>query len=67
MARITGPYPDDLNLLIEGTDKAGVFGGKSDRYESSCVNTSKRTRTSGLQPRSLSTLGEAARLDAVNR
>ena len=30
MARITGSYPDDLNLLIEGAVEAGVFGGKSD-------------------------------------
>ena len=25
MARITGSYPDDLNLLIEGAVEAGVF------------------------------------------
>jgi Arc/MetJ-type ribon-helix-helix transcriptional regulator len=30
MARITGSYPDDLDLLIEGAVEAGVFGGKSD-------------------------------------
>jgi predicted HTH domain antitoxin len=30
MARITGSYPEDLELLIEGTVEAGVFGGKSD-------------------------------------
>ncbi|MFB6146293.1 MAG: UPF0175 family protein, partial [Halobacteriaceae archaeon] len=25
MARITGSYPDDLDLLIEGAVEAGVF------------------------------------------
>ena len=30
MARITGSYPDNLDLLIEGVVEAGVFGSKSD-------------------------------------
>ena len=30
MARITGSYPDDLDLLIEGAVEAGMFSGKSD-------------------------------------
>ena len=30
MARITGLYPDYLDLLIEGAVEAGVFVGKSD-------------------------------------
>jgi len=33
MARITGSYPDDLDLLIEGAVEAGVFGGKAMRCE----------------------------------
>jgi hypothetical protein len=30
MARITGSYPDDLDLPIEGAVEAGVLSGKSD-------------------------------------
>ena len=30
MPRITVSYPDDLDFLIEGVVKAGVFGGESD-------------------------------------
>jgi hypothetical protein len=30
MTRITGSYPEDLGLLIEGAAGTGVFGGKSD-------------------------------------
>lgn len=30
MARITGSYSDDLDLLIESAVEAGVFRGKSD-------------------------------------
>jgi Arc/MetJ-type ribon-helix-helix transcriptional regulator len=30
MARITGSYPDDLDLLIEGAVETGAFGSKSD-------------------------------------
>ena len=30
MARITGSYPEDLALLIEGAVDAGIFNSKSD-------------------------------------
>lgn len=30
MARITGSYPDALDLLIEDAVEAGVFGSKGD-------------------------------------
>lgn len=44
MARITGSYPDDLNLLIEGAVEAGVFlAVRAMRCESPFANTSKTT------------------------
>lgn len=47
MARITGAYPDDLDLLTEGAVEAGVFGSKSDALRA-LVNTSTSTGTSAL-------------------
>lgn len=73
MARITGSYPDDLDLLIEGAVEAGVFGGKSDalrefvrKYFEDHENE-RIAAAVALYERERITLGDAARLAAVDR
>lgn len=73
MARITGSYPDDLDLLIEGTVKAGVFSGKSDalrEFARDYFDDHDEERVAAavaLYERETITLGDAARLAGVNR
>jgi predicted HTH domain antitoxin len=73
MARITGSYPDDLDLLIEGAVKAGVFGGKSDalrEFVREYFDDHENERIAAavaLYEGEEITLGEAARLANVDR
>lgn len=73
MARITGSYPDDLDLLIEGVVEAGVFGGKSDALREFVRqyfedNENERIAAAvALYERERITLGDAARLADVDR
>jgi len=73
MARITGSYPDDLDLLIEGAVEAGVFSGKSDALREFVReyfedHESERTAAAvALYERERITLGDAARLADVDR
>jgi predicted HTH domain antitoxin len=73
MARITGSYPDDLDLLIEGAVEAGVFGGKSDalrefvREYFEAHENERIAAAVALYERERITLGDAARLAAVDR
>ena len=73
MARITGSYPDDLDLLIEGAVEAGVFGGKSDalrEFVREYFEDHENERIAAavaLYERERITLGDAARLAAVDR
>ncbi|WP_049996158.1 UPF0175 family protein [Halococcus sediminicola] len=73
MARITGSYPDDLDLLIEGTVEAGVFGGKSDalrEFVREYFEDHENERIAAavaLYEHERVTLGDAARLAAVDR
>lgn len=73
MARITGSYPDDLDLLIEGAVEAGVFGGKSDalrEFVREYFETNENERIAAavaLYESERLTLGEAARLADVDR
>ena len=73
MARITGSYPDDLDLLIEGAVEAGVFGGKSDALrefvrEYFKDNENERIAAAvALYECERITLGGAARLADVDR
>jgi len=73
MARITGSYPDDLDLLIEGAVKAGVFGGKSDalrEFVREYFDDHENERIAAavaLYEGEEITLGEAARLADVDR
>lgn len=73
MARITGSYPDDLDLLIEGAVEAGIFGGKSDALrefvrEYFDANETERVAAAvALYERERITIGDAARLAAVDR
>ena len=73
MPRITGSYPDDLDLLIEGAVEAGVFGGKSDALrefvrEYFADNEPERIAAAvALYERERITLGDAARLADVDR
>jgi predicted HTH domain antitoxin len=73
MARITGSYPDDLDLLIEGTVEAGVFSGKSDalrEFARDYFDDHDKERIAAavaLYKRETITLGDAARLAGVNR
>jgi predicted HTH domain antitoxin len=73
MARITGSYPDDLDLLIEGAVEAGVFSGKSDalrefvREYFETHETERIAAAVALYERERITLGDAARLAAVDR
>lgn len=73
MARITGSYPDDLDLLIEGAVEAGVFGGKSDAlrvFVREYFDEHENERIAAavaLYERERITLGDAARLADVDR
>ena len=73
MARITGSYPDDLDLLIEGTVEAGIFGGKRDALREFVreyfeANENERVAAAvALYEQERITLGDAARLAAVDR
>ena len=73
MARITGSFPDDLDLLIEGAIEAGVFGGKSDALRAFVreyfeVHENERIAAAvALYERERITLGDAARLADVDR
>jgi len=73
MARITGSYPDDLDLLIEGAVEAGVFAGKSDALREFVRkyfedNENERIAAAvALYKREQITLGDAARLADVDR
>jgi predicted HTH domain antitoxin len=73
MARITGSYPDDLDLLIEGVVEAGVFGGKSDalrEFVREYFEDHENERIAAavaLYERERVTLGDAARLADVDR
>lgn len=73
MPRITGSYPDDLDLLIEGAVEAGVFSGKSDalrEFVREYFEDHENERIAAavaLYERERITLGEAARLAAVDR
>lgn len=73
MPRITGSFPDDLDLLVEGAVEAGVFGGKSDalrafvrEYFSEHEND-RVAAAVALYDHERITLGEAARLADVDR
>jgi predicted HTH domain antitoxin len=73
MGRITGSYPDDLDLLIEGAVEAGVFGGKSDalrEFVREYFDDHENERIAAaiaLYERERITLGDAARLADVDR
>ena len=73
MARITGSYPDDLNLLIEGVVEAGVFSGKSDALRAFARkyfadhDNERIAAAISLYEREAITLGDAARLADVDR
>ena len=73
MARITGSYPDDLDLLIEGAIEAGVFGSKSDalrEFVREYFEDNKNERIAAavaLYERERITLGDAARLADADR
>ena len=73
IARITGSYPDDLDLLIEGAVEAGVFGGKSDalrEFVREYFEDHENERIAAavaLYERERITLGDAARLADVDR
>jgi len=73
MARITGSYPDDLDLLIEGAVEAGIFSGKSDalrEFARDYFDDHDEERVAAavaLYEREVITLGDAARLAGVNR
>ena len=73
MPRITGSYPDDLDLLIEGAVEAGIFSGKSDalrEFVRTYFEEHENERIAAavaLYEREAITLGDAARLAAVDR
>mgnify|MGYP002760656466 CR=1 FL=1 len=73
MSRITGSYPDDLDLLIEGVVEAGMFSGKSDalrEFARSYFDEHEQERIAAavaLYQREGITLGDAARLANVDR
>ena len=73
MARITGSYPDDVELLIEGAVEAGVFSGKSDalrEFAREYFEDHENERIAAavaLYEREAITLGAAARIAAVDR
>ena len=73
MARITGSFPDDLDLLIEGAVEAGVFAGKSDalrefvREYFEAHENQRIAAAVALYERERITLGDAARIADVDR
>lgn len=73
MARITGSYPEDIELLVEGAVEAGVFGGKSDalrEFARTYFEEHENERIAAavaLYEREAITLGDAARLADVDR
>ena len=73
MARITGSYPEDIELLIEGAVEAGVFGGKSDalrEFARTYFEEHENERVAAavaLYEQEAITLGDAARLADVDR
>ena len=73
MARITGSYPEDIELLIEGAVEAGVFSGKSDALREFARTyfeeheNERITAAVALYEREAITLGDAARLADVDR
>ncbi|EMA46302.1 UPF0175 family protein [Halococcus saccharolyticus] len=73
MARITGSYPEDLELLIEGTVEAGVFGGKSDALREFAReyfddhDNERLVAAVTLYENETITLGDAARLAGEDR
>jgi predicted HTH domain antitoxin len=73
MVRITGSFPEDLNLLIEGSVEAGVFGGKSDALREFVreyfeANENERIAAAVvLYETGRIALGDAARLANVDR
>ena len=73
MARITGSYPDDLDLLIEGAVTAGIFGGTSDalrEFVREYFDEHENERIAAavaLYEHERITLGDAARLADVDR
>jgi predicted HTH domain antitoxin len=73
MARITGSYPEDLELLIEGAVEAGVFGGKSDALREFAReyfddhNNERLVAAVTLYESETITLGDAARLAGEDR
>jgi len=72
MAPITGSYPEDLDLLIEGAVDAGIFGRKSDalrEFVRTYFETHENERIAAaiaLYEREETTLGDAARLAGVD-
>ena len=62
MPRITGSYPDDLDLLIEGAVEAGVFGGKSDALREFVREYFEDHENERIQLRSPSTNASGSRL-----
>jgi predicted HTH domain antitoxin len=73
MPRITGSYPRDQDRLIEGAVAAGVFASKSGARRE-CVRTDVESHDTEriaaavtLYERERITLGDAARLAAVDR
>jgi len=73
MARITGSFPDELDLLIEGAVEAGVFAGKSDalrEFVREYFEEHENQRIAAavaLYDRERITLGDAARIADVDR
>jgi predicted HTH domain antitoxin len=73
MARITGSYPDDFDLLIEGAVEAGVFSGKSDALRAfvreyfEAHENERIAAAVALYERERIALGDAARLADVDR
>lgn len=73
MERITGTYPNDLDLLIEGAVEAGVFSDKSDalrEFVREYLDDHENERVAAavaLYERERITLGDAARLADVDR
>jgi len=73
MPRITGSYPRDQDLLIDGAVDAGVFGSQSDalrEFVRTYFESHDNERIAAavtLYERERITFGEAARLAAVDR
>ena len=73
MARITGSYPEDIELLIEGAVEAGVFRGKSDalrEFARTYFEEHENQRIAAavaLYNQEPITLGDATRLVDVDR